>query len=537
MTSYTQKYREIQRISGNGHHTVFVEDLHGTKRVAKIYPRIDHQKGTALFDNTRRNIKPRLAWLTDIEGIPHIIETFSESEKEIIIWEYIEGSSLGVNTGSTVRLRYEELLEMTSALLTVVQQLDLVGIIHGDIKPSNVIRTGNRWSLIDLDVAAVSGESQAGSMFCYDSVVMWAPERYSLKMSFISDLYSIALTMIMAFSGLNLIGLSKYRDTTSGAYLVEKFYTNYNKLVPLRQWIDRALLIESPFESVDEAIEVWQETVSSRSSRSAWPTHSQRLDDYRQIEVAMVPGRVLLSPGGRFLSHCSPTGLVTVRKLEDLQNLESTEVLSFDQWTPIFRGKYPSPSTLEFKNKRLLGTTDEGASWLANIPSDYSESQRISFSGISKTAVPGASVSAKLILQEVWIEPNVGEAVVKLKFGDKRQTVRLGLNSTNESLFRRGMQPILELRSVSGFYNEWAWVIFLEACARFGTSFSTWHITVFGTECDSHSTEAKFNTETFKLTPLGPVVLSDDRFILLQPVAVSKGGVFHRLGRLFLPQD
>ena len=112
-------------------------------------------------------------------------DAFEINGSMYIIIEYIEGKNLRQLIEARGRLDEIEALEITLQVLEVTDYMNSLKpnpIIHGDIKPGNVIHSKGKTVLIDLG-SVDTDESTAG--FC-------APERFSGKAKSIeSDIYSI----------------------------------------------------------------------------------------------------------------------------------------------------------------------------------------------------------------------------------------------------------------------------------------------------------------------------------------------------------
>ena len=57
----------------------------------------------------------------------------------------------------------EEVRHVFKQLVSAVDHMHQKGILHGDIKPLNIVRMDGRWLLIDLDAACEIGKQPVGS--------------------------------------------------------------------------------------------------------------------------------------------------------------------------------------------------------------------------------------------------------------------------------------------------------------------------------------------------------------------------------------
>eukprot|EP01037_Dinobryon_pediforme_P047065 gene47065-60862_t len=56
----------------------------------------------------------------------------------------------------------EEVRHVFAQLVRCVEHLHINGLLHGDVKPLNIVRMGTRWKLIDLDATCRIGKDNVG---------------------------------------------------------------------------------------------------------------------------------------------------------------------------------------------------------------------------------------------------------------------------------------------------------------------------------------------------------------------------------------
>ncbi|MBD2091188.1 hypothetical protein H6F67_15140 [Microcoleus sp. FACHB-1515] len=116
--------------------------------------------------------------------LPRLIDRFDQ----VLVYEFIAGESLaqtGLRDGNFIR-------QLLIDLLPALQTIHRAGKLHGDIKPENIILSGDRPFLVDLNNAAVI--SSAGYA---------APEAARGEPEAASDLFSLGLTCVHLLTGLH----------------------------------------------------------------------------------------------------------------------------------------------------------------------------------------------------------------------------------------------------------------------------------------------------------------------------------------------
>jgi serine/threonine protein kinase len=95
---------------------------------------------------------------------PHIVRAYEVAEEPVpmVVMETLAGETLGHMIDREAELSVPELAQLGLHLCSAIRYLHGHGILHLDLKPSNVIAECGRAKLIDLSVARPPGPAHAG---------------------------------------------------------------------------------------------------------------------------------------------------------------------------------------------------------------------------------------------------------------------------------------------------------------------------------------------------------------------------------------
>jgi serine/threonine protein kinase len=95
---------------------------------------------------------------------PHIVRAYEVAEEPLpmVVMETLAGETLGHMIDREAELSAVELAQLGLHLCSAIRYLHSHGILHLDLKPSNVIAECGRAKLIDLSVARPPGPAHAG---------------------------------------------------------------------------------------------------------------------------------------------------------------------------------------------------------------------------------------------------------------------------------------------------------------------------------------------------------------------------------------
>lgn len=142
------------------------------------------------WDGRKITVELPLRSLSDLPQIPALIDCFEQDGVCYLVQEYIQGESLDKAFSS--QFTATEVWRVLENLLPVLQQIHAHNLIHGDIKPENIIQTdSSQLVLVDFGAAILKTEQPHSSSPEYA-----APEQIQGKAFPASDLYSLGVVCI-----------------------------------------------------------------------------------------------------------------------------------------------------------------------------------------------------------------------------------------------------------------------------------------------------------------------------------------------------
>ncbi|MEB3180918.1 MAG: serine/threonine-protein kinase [Nostocaceae cyanobacterium] len=143
------------------------------------------------------------------DQIPKLYEYFSENGEFYLVQEYIEGKTLTEKVEKEGAFSESAVKEILKSLLSVLECVHSIQIIHRDIKPDNIIfrETDGKPVLIDFGAVResmgtiVNSQGNSTSSVVIGTPGFMASEQAAGRPVYSSDLYSLALTMIYLLTG------------------------------------------------------------------------------------------------------------------------------------------------------------------------------------------------------------------------------------------------------------------------------------------------------------------------------------------------
>ncbi|HKT80791.1 MAG TPA: protein kinase [Vicinamibacterales bacterium] len=190
------KYKIVSTIGSGGFGTVYLaEDTWIDKKVALKVP---HRQGVDFGELLR---EPRLLASLNHPNIVTILTAEKQENVFFIVMEYVAGQTLESIIADEGALDLPLALDYTCQICNAVDHAHRQGVLHRDLRPSNVI-------VSDTGMLKVAdfGTSRFLEIAAHGTTVIgsppyMAPEQFHGKAVFASDLYSIGITMFQMLTG------------------------------------------------------------------------------------------------------------------------------------------------------------------------------------------------------------------------------------------------------------------------------------------------------------------------------------------------
>jgi serine/threonine-protein kinase len=190
------KYKILSTIGSGGFGTVYLaEDTWIDKRVALKVP----HKQTVDFSELLR--EPRLLASLSHPNIVSILTAEKQENVFFIVMEFVPGETLETIIAREGPLDLPRALDYTCQICNAVDHAHRQGVLHRDLRPSNVLVTDN-----GLLKVADFGTSRFLEIAAHGTTVIgsppyMAPEQFRGKAVFASDIYSVGVTMYQMLTG------------------------------------------------------------------------------------------------------------------------------------------------------------------------------------------------------------------------------------------------------------------------------------------------------------------------------------------------
>ena len=200
------RYRFIQSLATGGiGHIYLAEDtkipsnrLCVVKKLKYHSPEI-LKKSRELLDREAATLEK----LQENSQIPRILAYFEDNGEAYLVQEYIEGATLAQKLEEQDFLE-SEVVHILLQLLKIINCVHSKGVIHRDIKPTNIIWRKKDNKLVLIDFGAVKEISHLGNQDTVIGTRGYAPnEQWQGKATICSDIYAIGMIGITALTGID----------------------------------------------------------------------------------------------------------------------------------------------------------------------------------------------------------------------------------------------------------------------------------------------------------------------------------------------
>ncbi len=140
------------------------------------------------------------------QRIPQIIEYFVDESKIYIVQEYIEGKNLAQIVEDQFILSEAEVIEILIDTANSLQPFHRQQIIHGNLKPSSLIKSSKEGKIALVDFGLVN---EAVNLLPDSKTGYIPPEQIAGRATYVSDIYALGMTAIHILTGTSPQNLEK----------------------------------------------------------------------------------------------------------------------------------------------------------------------------------------------------------------------------------------------------------------------------------------------------------------------------------------
>jgi len=190
------KYKILSTVGSGGFGTVYLaEDTWIDKKVALKVP---HKQGVDFGELLR---EPRLLASLNHPNIVTILTAEKQENVFFIVMEFVPGETLDALIAREGALDVSRALDYTCQITNAVDHAHRHGVLHRDLRPSNVIVAGSGMLKVADFGTSRFLEIAAHGTTVIGSPPYMAPEQFRGKAVFASDIYSLGVTMYQMLTG------------------------------------------------------------------------------------------------------------------------------------------------------------------------------------------------------------------------------------------------------------------------------------------------------------------------------------------------
>ena len=205
------KYQIVQYLGGTAEISSYVINSLGGENQDKYYLEIlkPQTQESLSLSNAIKEIMTGLNRLLMIDNgnrIPAVIEYFIDESKIYIVQEYIEGKNLAQIIEDQFILSEAEVIDLLTDTATALNPIHKQQIIHGNIKPSSLIKRSREHKITLVDFGLIN---EAINLLPDSKTGYIPPEQIAERATYVSDIYALGMTAIHVLTGTSPQNLEK----------------------------------------------------------------------------------------------------------------------------------------------------------------------------------------------------------------------------------------------------------------------------------------------------------------------------------------
>lgn len=275
--------------------------------IKQLFPqqqdRKSQEKAIALFYKEAHQLKR----LESHPQVPDLYDFFEQDGYHYLIQELVDGQNLSQELAQSGAYSENQVWQLLSDVVPVLQFIHKNQVIHRDIKPANIIRrlTDGQLFLVDLGAAKqATGTALALTGTVIGSAEFTAPEQARGKATFASDIYSLGVTCVHLLTNTSPFNLF---DGGEGRWVWQDYLSN-SVSYDLRRLLDK--MIQQPTNHRYQTADQLQQVIRQKMMVTTKPIKpsSAILQGARQPkkQTHNAPLSSNLSKQNVFLEHDKP---------------------------------------------------------------------------------------------------------------------------------------------------------------------------------------------------------------------------------------
>ena len=144
-----------------------------------------------------------LSKFSDVRSIVHVTDFFLENNTAYMVMDLVNGETLDVLLRQGVRFTWDDISRKTLPLMEELSKIHKEGMIHGDIKPGNIIVSEDgSFTLIDFGNAVSFISDAAHSVYLTEGYAPIEQYRKKGKLGPYTDIYALSAVIYQCLTGI-----------------------------------------------------------------------------------------------------------------------------------------------------------------------------------------------------------------------------------------------------------------------------------------------------------------------------------------------